>query len=84
MPGHRYAPMKAVLTDAPFSDPEWVFERKLDGERCGAVRRGGKVTLLSRNQHDRTATFAVSISASAPVPLKTVKSTSPRWICTWT
>jgi bifunctional non-homologous end joining protein LigD len=26
-----------------------VFERKLDGERCGAVRRGGRVTLLSRN-----------------------------------
>ncbi len=44
----RYAPMKAVLTDKPFSDSDWVFERKLDGERCGALRRGGNVTLLSR------------------------------------
>ncbi len=43
-----YAPMKAVLSDRPFSDPDWVFERKLDGERCGALRRGGSVTLLSR------------------------------------
>jgi bifunctional non-homologous end joining protein LigD len=43
-----YAPMKAVLSDRPFSDPDWVFERKLDGERCGALRRGGRVTLLSR------------------------------------
>ena len=43
-----YAPMKAVLSDRPFSDADWVFERKLDGERCGALRRGGQVTLLSR------------------------------------
>jgi bifunctional non-homologous end joining protein LigD len=43
-----YEPMKAVLSDQPFSDPAWVFERKLDGERCGALRRGGSVTLLSR------------------------------------
>jgi DNA ligase D-like protein (predicted ligase) len=43
-----YAPMKAVLHDQPFSDPNWVFERKLDGERCGAHRRGGEVRLLSR------------------------------------
>jgi bifunctional non-homologous end joining protein LigD len=40
--------MKAVLSDQPFSSPDWVFERKLDGERCGAVRRGGRVSLLSR------------------------------------
>ena|SRR5947209_10018949 len=43
-----YAPMKAVLSDQPFSDPDWLFERKLDGERCGALRRGGEVKLLSR------------------------------------
>jgi bifunctional non-homologous end joining protein LigD len=44
----EYMPMKAVLSDQPFSDPDWVFERKLDGERCGAVRRSGRVHLLSR------------------------------------
>jgi len=38
-----YAPMKAVLSDRPFSDPNWLFERKLDGERCGALRRSGQV-----------------------------------------
>lgn len=43
-----YAPMKAVLSDRPFSDPDWLFERKLDGERCGALRRDGETTLLSR------------------------------------
>ena len=41
--------MKAVLTDAPFSDPDWIFERKLDGIRCIGVRDGGRVELRSRN-----------------------------------
>jgi bifunctional non-homologous end joining protein LigD len=45
----EYAPMKAVLVPAPFSDPGWIFERKLDGIRCGVVRRDGKVRLLSRS-----------------------------------
>jgi DNA ligase D-like protein (predicted ligase) len=41
--------MKAVLTQERFSDPDWIFERKLDGIRCIAIRDGGPVKLLSRN-----------------------------------
>jgi len=41
--------MKATLTDRRFSDPDWIFERKLDGIRCIAVRDGAGVRLLSRN-----------------------------------
>jgi bifunctional non-homologous end joining protein LigD len=41
--------MKAVLTDERFSDPNWVFERKLDGIRCIAIRSGDDLNLLSRN-----------------------------------
>jgi bifunctional non-homologous end joining protein LigD len=41
--------MKAVLTDARFSDSGWIFERKLDGVRCIAIRDGDRVHLLSRN-----------------------------------
>jgi bifunctional non-homologous end joining protein LigD len=41
--------MKAVLTDERFSDPGWIYERKLDGFRCVAIRDGGPVRLLSRN-----------------------------------
>jgi DNA ligase D-like protein (predicted ligase) len=41
--------MKAVLTDERFSDPAWIFERKLDGIRCVAIRSGDGVRLLSRN-----------------------------------
>lgn len=44
-----YAPMKAVLSDRPFDDPNWIFERKLDGIRCGVVRRDGHVRLISRS-----------------------------------
>jgi DNA ligase D-like protein (predicted ligase) len=44
-----YAPMKAVLSDQPFDDPRWIFERKLDGIRCGVVRRDGAVRLISRS-----------------------------------
>src|SRR5437762_11109111 len=43
-------PMLATLTEKRFSDPEWMFERKLDGERCLAFRTRGRVRLLSRNR----------------------------------
>jgi DNA ligase D-like protein (predicted ligase) len=41
--------MKAVLTDERFSDPAWIYERKLDGIRCIAIKADGPVRLLSRN-----------------------------------
>src|SRR5262249_5814228 len=41
--------MKAVLTDERFSDPDWIFERKLDGIRCIAIRDGASLRMLSRN-----------------------------------
>ena len=41
-------PMKAVLADTPFSDPDWIFERKLDGIRCLATRDASGVKLVSR------------------------------------
>jgi DNA ligase D-like protein (predicted ligase) len=44
----RLEPMKAVLTDEPFSDPGWIFERKLDGVRCLVFRTPGEVRLNSR------------------------------------
>jgi ATP-dependent DNA ligase len=41
--------MKAVPTEERFSDPHWIFERKLDGIRCIAIRSGDGIELLSRN-----------------------------------
>ncbi|GAA4547650.1 non-homologous end-joining DNA ligase [Amycolatopsis samaneae] len=40
--------MLATLTERRFSDPDWVFERKLDGVRALCVRDGGEVRLWSR------------------------------------
>ena len=53
----RVEPMKAVLHDQPFSDPDWIYERKLDGIRCIAIKGGGEVRLLSRNALPLDARF---------------------------
>lgn len=43
-------PMLATLTHDLFSDPNWLYERKLDGERCLTFREGRTLRLLSRNR----------------------------------
>ena len=62
---NEFAPMKAVLVDKPFSDPEWLFERKLDGVRCGVVRRGGRPRLLSRTGRRLDDTYPELVDALA-------------------
>ncbi len=51
------APMLATLTHDTFSDPEWLYERKLDGVRCLTFRSGRKVRLLSRNRKEMNDTY---------------------------
>jgi DNA ligase D-like protein (predicted ligase) len=50
-------PMLATLVHESFSDPEWIYERKLDGERCLAFVRGSEVRLLSRNRKQLNDTY---------------------------
>ena len=52
-----FEPMKAVLSDEPFSDPGWIYERKLDGIRCLAFRDGDEVRLLSRTRREMGADY---------------------------
>jgi len=63
----------ATLTEERFSDPGWVFERKLDGVRCLARRTAdGQVRLLSRNDKDMSRTYpeiAVAITEQAATEL---------------
>ena len=60
------SPMKAVLTMERPAGPEWVFERKLDGIRCLAVKDGGRTRLYSRNElslNDRYAGLAAALDS---------------------
>jgi bifunctional non-homologous end joining protein LigD len=50
-------PALATLTQDRFSDPGWIFERKLDGERCLAFRSGQQARLMTRNRKDDTGTY---------------------------
>src|SRR3954469_22661998 len=43
-------PMAATLTQERFTGPEWTFERKYDGIRLLAFRKGDAVQLFSRNR----------------------------------
>ena len=58
-------PMLATLTRDFFSDPEWVFEPKLDGIRCIAFKKGSDVKLLSRNKLDLTQSYPKVVGALA-------------------
>jgi ATP-dependent DNA ligase len=42
-------PMAATLTQERFTGPEWIFERKFDGIRLLAYKKGNDVQLFSRN-----------------------------------
>jgi bifunctional non-homologous end joining protein LigD len=50
-------PMLATLTDAPFSDAGWIFERKLDGIRCLSFRKGNEIKLYSRKRQPLERTY---------------------------
>ncbi|MFW6210009.1 MAG: hypothetical protein ACOC4E_00775, partial [Patescibacteria group bacterium] len=60
-------PMRATLTHDHFSDPDWLYERKLDGERCVVVKVESEVTLYSRNKHILNATYPEIVHAMKQV-----------------
>ena len=63
--------MLATLTADRFSDPAWLYERKLDGERCLAFGARDGVVLRSRRANDVSAPYpelltALSAQSTAP------------------
>jgi DNA ligase D-like protein (predicted ligase) len=67
-------PQLATLTRDRFSDPAWIYERKLDGERCLAYRSGGQALLMTRNQLDVSRTYPEIHDMLAAQP-------SPDFVC---
>src|SRR5207302_7029652 len=68
----RVRPMLATLVPKPFHRPGWIYEEKYDGYRILAYKEGKNVTLLSRNDNDRTAAFADVAGAVAKLPARTL------------
>lgn len=60
-------PMAATLTQERFTSPEWIFERKVDGIRLLAFRRGSDVRLLSRNRLPQDCPLVARQVAALPL-----------------
>ena len=60
-------PMAATLTQERFSGPEWLFERKFDGIRLLAYKRGRDVQLDSRNRLPQHLPSVAQAVAALPV-----------------
>jgi DNA ligase D-like protein (predicted ligase) len=58
-----FEPELATLTRDRFSDPAWMYERKLDGERCLAFRDGDQVRLMTRNRKMVSSTYPELVEA---------------------
>jgi bifunctional non-homologous end joining protein LigD len=65
-PGRSATPGARHPLTAP--DGEWLFEPKLDGLRCIAVRNGSEVSLFSRNELSFNARFPAIVSAVRSLP----------------
>jgi bifunctional non-homologous end joining protein LigD len=63
------SPMLAEQAKSAFSDPDWVFEPKLDGYRTIALVQNGVIRLLSRNGLDVTRQYPFVIEGLAQQPV---------------
>lgn len=58
-----FEPQLATLTRERFSDPDWLYERKLDGERCIGYRDGDLLRLMTRNRNQVNSTYPELVRA---------------------
>ena len=54
---HFIEPMKPRLVETPSRAGDWMYELKFDGIRAIAVKNGGKVNLISRNENELRGRF---------------------------
>ena len=65
-------PMLATLVDAPFDDPEWIYEVKWDGYRTLAYLNKGQVELQSRNNNSFDKKFYPVYNALKNWPIQAI------------
>src|SRR5438045_1729025 len=64
----QFQPMPLLKRAAPFDDPDWIYELKMDGFRALAVIEHGRAQLLSRNGHPFASFSALAESISDSLP----------------
>jgi len=64
-PADWMEPELATLTRDRFFDPDWLYERKFDGERCLAYRDASGIRLLTRNRQQVNSTYPELVAALA-------------------
>ena len=63
-------PMKAKLVEKPPATGDWIYELKFDGIRLIGVKKGEKVSLLSRNQNELAERFPEIVEAIEALPAR--------------
>ncbi|MEN8144743.1 MAG: DNA ligase D [Gemmatimonadota bacterium] len=61
--------MLAHTAESAWTDPEWLFELKLDGYRMLASRSGPRIQIRTRNGNDATPTFPELARALKALPV---------------
>jgi bifunctional non-homologous end joining protein LigD len=65
-------PMLATSAGAPFNDPEWIFELKLDGFRALALVDQENARLISRRGNDLSSDYPTLVDTLASMRLTAV------------
>ena len=64
----QFQPMPLLKRAAPFDDPDWIYELKMDGFRALAIVEHGRAQLISRNGHPFASFSALAESIAAALP----------------
>src|SRR2546428_1103904 len=63
-----FQPMPLLKRAAPFDDPDWIYELKMDGFRALAVIEHGRAQLISRNGHPFASFSELGKQIAAALP----------------
>jgi bifunctional non-homologous end joining protein LigD len=62
-------PMKPRLLESPPTVGDWIYELKFDGIRALAIKKDGKISLMSRNQNELGKRYPEIVTAIKELPV---------------